>query len=452
MRRDVKRDAATAEVACRRPVKDVRDTDIPSSTIILAACAGISILALLPSGLLHIQFGQRTYLRDVLLFASTGCAALMSIAAVYANRVLLFLVAYCSWVSVVLLAAGGLTLSGFVGTALILKWFALWMVSAFWGYWTYERLGTRAMIPICIIVLCEIIVEACVGWLEIKTGNYFLTFGASEVTRFGVSMAISQEIEGVLRVRGLQRDVFQFANLMGLGSVIALSMAVIYRRRYVACALMGAISVFLFVTLLKSGGRSALFGVAFAVILSGLAAFTPTRWRWMALASGASAWGVVVFVTTVGIGPVTSFIVSLFRLSDFYGNVDSSYMRDAAWLSLWQTVAERGSSLLLGAPLTGFWVDKVTITDNWLIWNIYHAGMVIASGFIAFTVWTLTLVPSRTRIGVLLYALFGFLIGEGVARDAFFFFSSVVFFFVAGAAAAMRHELLRTGGRTGCTA
>ena len=258
-----------------------------------------------------------------------------------------------------------------------------------------------------------------------------------ETTAFGVMRGNDQLLEGKLRIHGLQRDVFSFANVMGMNAVAGMACFTVFRQPGVrlGSALWACAFGFMMVV---SGGRSALFGAFAAAVYAGYLLLAPAS----AAKNGRRyvvAWLVIaVVLSLIGVGKFTDFVGEQFLGGAHIGDSDSAYMRDNYWVKMRGDFIGQPLILLLGGPLVSLLDSKTDVmfhwADNQLLWNLYHIGIFGSLAFIYFFYKTLEHEPRETerltRQVLILFLVF--VVGEGIARESMTFIGCLPLFVLCG--------------------
>ncbi len=189
---------------------------------VLIISGWIITLLYLPSGMLHAIVGSLVYVRDLLL----GLHLIASI--VWLSRIRqLRWVAENSWViliSPVLLIPAVFDRSFTMEALRTCKWSLCWLDWFFLGFFLrMNRDWGRWFQLLVAVTLGELVVELLAGAIEWATGHYLFPTVWGERTSFGVLVGNDQVLSSELRVRGLQRDVFSFANLMAMSAVAGMA-------------------------------------------------------------------------------------------------------------------------------------------------------------------------------------------------------------------------------------
>lgn len=323
------------------------------------------------------------------------------------------------------------------GGLFVFKWVILWVDCALLGYIIkLEFDGPVAIRWLLILSLCYLTVEATAGFYELWTGSYLVDVDSEAESVFEHKLVRSEQLEGVIRVRGLQRDVFDFSNLMGVG-VLMSGIVVVYSSALlsrVVCLVLGLCYAYM---LVYGSGRSAVLGSAGALLV--LVGLNHRRKR--------ALWAKALIITAFSLGFLVLFLgigqlannVSKALFPEFYIlDSQSSYMRDDVWLGIWDKLNANSDISLLGAPVAKLFDDRISpfleSVDNIFLWTVYHSGLVGLSLWIVF-IWQFlseTLAGSIKREFTLFSSFMVFLLLEGCVRESFFFPSSLCFFFTSG--------------------
>jgi hypothetical protein len=389
-----------------------------------------------PSGLLHGVLGAVVYVRDLLL----GAHLLASLYWLGRKGSLPSVTRY-SWVFLitpVLLIPGVMDHNYTMEALRTCKWSVCWLdwivlghllrMNRHWGNWC------RVLGAVTLLLMGT---ELVAGFIEWQTGSYLFPTTWGEKTAFGVSRGYDQLLDGQMRIHGLQRDVFSFANVMGMNAVVGMACLTIFRQPGIR---LGAIvwTCAFGLMMVVSGGRSALFG-AFAaavylayLLLAPVSAAKNTR-RYVL------AWLIIaVVLSVVGVGKFTDFVGNQILAGSYVGDSESAYMRDAYWVKLRGDVVSQPMILLIGGPWTSLFDSKTAVmfhwADNQYLWNLYHigAGGTLAVMFFFYQVIELEPRESEraTRKALILFLVF--VAGEGIARESLTFIGCLPLFLLCG--------------------
>ncbi len=397
-------------------------------------------LLYLPSGFLHTLFGPITYVRDLLL-ALHLAVSILWLARIHQLR-------WCaqhSWVILVIpiVLIPALLNRDFTVEALrFFKWSLSWLdwillghflrLNKDWGSWFKWMVA---------ITGGELLAELVAGLVEWQTGKYLFPTAWGERTALGVLRGNDQLLEGRMRIRGLQRDVFSFSNLMAMSAVAGMVFLIITRTltgRIAAAFWIAAFGAMMVI----SGGRSALFG-AFAAAGYAVAALARPAWaerfsRWYVL-----AWvAITLTLSFVGVGKFTDVVGRLVFGGSHVGDSESAYMRDDAWAKMRGEFRDEPMILVGGAPFASILERKIDTmfhwADNQFLWNLYHTGLLGSLAIFIFFHQVLAPQP-RSEDWPMRHALVLFLcsvIGEGIARESMTFMGSLPLFILCGYASA----------------
>ena len=185
-------------------------------------------------------------------------------------------------------------------------------------------------------------------------------------------------LRGNIRIRGFQRDVFSFANLMAMSAVLGLALASVSReiwQRVLGFAWAAGFAVML----VLSGGRSALFGIFASALLSiaYIANNSLTR-RWAKVY--VLVWvGITVIISFAGVGQLTDQVSGMFLGKSRVGDSTSAYMRDDNWTNMMEAFEEEPIILITGGPFGSLLDSKIAPmfhwADNQFLWDTYHLGI-----------------------------------------------------------------------------
>jgi hypothetical protein len=389
-----------------------------------------------PSGLLHGVLGAIVYVRDLLL----GVHLILSLYWLGRKGHMNWVVQH-SWVFLItpLLLLPAVMDHNYTLEALrTCKWSFCWFdwillghllrMNRHWGQW-FKLLGILTLLMMC--------TELVAGFIEWQTGSYLFPTTWGETTAFGVMRGNDQLLEGKLRIHGLQRDVFSFANVMGMNAVAGMACLTVFRQP--ALRLGGVLWACAFgFMMVVSGGRSALFGAFAAAVYAGYLLLAP--------ASAAKnsrryvvAWLVIaVVLSLIGVGKFTDFVGEQLLGGAHIGDADSAYMRDNYWVKMRGDFISQPLILLLGGPLVSLLDAKTDVmfhwADNQLLWNLYHIGIFGSLAFIYFFYKILEHEPRETeRLTRQMLILFlVFVVGEGIARESLTFIGCLPLFVLCG--------------------
>ena len=238
-----------------------------------------------------------------------------------------------------------------------------------WGQWFKLLAG---------VTVVMMLVELVAGIIEWQTGQYLFPTTWGETTVFGVMEGNDQALEGKLRIHGLQRDVFSFANVMGMNAVIAMAYLTITRKPLqqvgAVCwaALFGGM-------MLVSGGRSALFGAFAAGVYTVLLLTVPALARKYGRRYVLAWVFIAIALSLIGVGKFTDFVGGDLMRGAYVGDSESAYMRDQYWVKMLADFRLQPLILVIGGPLTSVFDGHTNVmfhwADNQLLWNTYHLGV-----------------------------------------------------------------------------
>jgi len=388
-----------------------------------------------PSGLLHIFIGSGVYGRDLLLamhmllltmyFISIGqVRSLMK----YAWPIVFFVLFF--WP----LFQSRTQLKDLLIT---LKWYAMWIDWMGIGY----LIALKPRMPklataFCICCFLLILTDAAIGFREITTNHLVLPAESNEDTAAGVTAARNQTLEGSIRVQGLQRDVFSFGNLMGVGFATCLAMFLLRRGFFLRLTCIILTGFFGYVGF-NSGGRSVLFGMLLTGLFFVIAFFSARFFKQQSPKIMLIALVAEGIVGLIGIGQTLLTIVNGMGLHLTVLNLASSFERDAVWRERLATMADSPISFFIGMPSAyyiGISGDPINFVDNLPLWIFYHTGIV---GVVFFTIFFATMCRKRMAYlhpeGYLVFVFFMAMVwGEGLARDTLGMYSCLPMFAAAG--------------------
>ena len=391
-----------------------------------------------PSGILYFYFGSAVYLRDLALFAH-----------LLASILWLYRIGDLRWVlrqSAVLLLLPIFLIPAIADPEYrfealrTVKWTLFWLDWIFIGHFAFQLRRWDKWILIFIAgTAAELLLEWAVGFHEWRAGHFLFSTPTTwdEKTVFGVQAVKEETLGGAIRVRGFQRDVFSFANLMAMSSVIGLSFASISAAAWQKAAGF-AWAAFFAIMLVVSGGRSALFGIFASTILAGVYAVQPhfaRRWAkvyvlvWVLIA---------VTISFSGVGDLTDTISGAFLGKSHIGDSYSAYMRDENWRNMLDAFENYPVILMIGGPFSSLMESRVAPmfhwADNQFLWDTYHLGLAgsLAIGFYFFRVIRMGRAARRPIAMDVLYICLLLVMGEGIARESLTFMGCMPLFIVCG--------------------
>ncbi len=415
-------------------------------------CAGWAITLLyFPNGLMHEWLGSLVYVRDGLLILHLGGTVIFfgrsgRLRSFITNSWLLCLVP--------LFILPALFKSEYSIEAL-----TLWKWTAFWLDWILlgrllatQRNFTGVMWLLAGLTVFLLAADAAIGCYEWKTNKFFFPM-RGEVSPLGVPMGKDQHLVHHLRLKGLQRDVFSFANLMGLGCVLSLCLFVSLKnalQRYTALVISGMFALVIF----ASGGRSALIGTFAAGLLA--AAFTVDRLRMRRYSKHlAAVWlCLALAISLIGVGQITDVVSSSLIKGSYVGDSASAYARDRSWGNILTAIEHVPIVLFTGGPL-GSYIDSQVDpiyhwADNNYLWLVYHTSVIGLLGVVAYFRKVIGYHVSASREWgrdcCLLFLVF--VMGESIAREALTFIGCMPLFVACGFISdSHSRSLPATGGR-----
>jgi hypothetical protein len=403
----------------------------------------VNMVLFLPSGVLHYYLGPYVYIRDGLVFLHfiLACGFLT------ATRQISQIIKTYFWL--VLFAGVFLPLlnsedrNNLYNGIVALKWVVLWLDHAVLGYIIFHHFRCRQIVRWLVIILATyILFEALAGLYELRSGSYIFNVEPDAESAFGNMLMRSDTLEGVIRVRGFQRAIFQFANLMGVGVVLS---GIIFTSASgrIGKGLTVPFAVLCLGMLVFGGGRSSIFGTATAVAVFGILHFSKRRLVWSK--------GLVLVGIPLGLLSLIFGMSSLSKtLSDhifpglYFMGTESAFMRQENWMDIMGNIRSNPQILLVGAPWANMFDRTVPPfqvgVDNMYLWILYHGG-VLALIFWILLFWQFArdddYARSKTEF-VVCISFMAFLLSEGFVRESFFFPSSLCFFFVSGMLVASR--------------
>ncbi len=395
------------------------------------------MLTYFPSGLLHFYMSVAVYLRDIF---AVGHLILCFVFFHLRGELREILRRYSILLLVPFFLLPAIFYHQYTLEALrTIKWSILWLDWIFVGYLAfYNRNWDECFKIFLAITLLELLIEAGVGMYEWHTNEFLFSPPWGEKTALGVLEVSDLRLIGHVRVRGLQRDVFSFANLMAMSATCGLVYAVSFARS-VGEKLLGYVwAAFFAIPLVLSGGRSALFGIFAAVILALALTFDPVRVRRFAKAY-LLLWVLIgLSISLVGVGSLTESIGSGLFGGSHIGDSTSAYMRDDNWRNILSAFATTPLILIIGGPFASLLDSSVAPmfhwADNQFLWDLYHLGIAgfLGVGFYFFVVVkkSSTRGDPRAMDALILFLLL--VIGEGIARESLTFMSCGPVFVACG--------------------
>ena len=410
----------------------------------------IIVLLYLPSGMLHAVVGNFVYARDILL----GLHLAASVFWLARNQQLRW-VAENSWVILItpillIPAVLDLNLTPNGGTISMealrtCKWSLCWLdwfclgvflrMNHDWGKWFQV---------VVLVTIGWLVIELLAGVYELSTGQYLFPTVWGQRTAFGVLVGNDQYLGSEHRIRGLQRDVFSFANLMAMSAVAGMACLTITRRVVVqvGAALWTIIfSILMFV----SGGRSALFGALAAAIYTVSILLFRQRMRrfgrryvliWLLIG---------IALSLLGVGRFTDWISDNLLGGAHYGDPNSAYMRDTYWVQMLAAFRHSPIILVIGGPFASLLDHSIARmfhwADNQFLWNLYHLGIAgfLGVAFYFFRVLQVADEWSEPHIFDTLILFLLLVLGEGIARESLTFMGCVALFITCGYVIASDH-------------
>lgn len=397
----------------------------------IAVLCTVGIFMQLMGAWANLYLGKFAYLRDIYVGGLVCIGIALDKQFLRNGTVRLFLV-FVAFLTGLMIIAGA---RGFLVPALtVAKWEILWVASLFCGFRMSRLFGRRAITIVMLVLVGYCALEAMAGLWEYKRGMYLFNFYEGEETAIGREIAVSQKIEGALRIRGTQRSVFVFANLMATAAIASLTLMMLQGRRQFIRRLVFISMFFVFSAMLfASGGRSGILGLGMALLWYMIVSIFRRNVARYGAALVAISWVIVAVIAFCGIGPLVEAAVNAIKLDSPIGNVSSSYGRDIVWKTLVDRWGSNPVAWFFGMPVGGTNFDYlVSFADNWVIWLLYHTGVI---GLSIWVLWNISIGKKIFLYGDLgasaaLWA--GLLTGESIARESFFFFSSLMFFFILG--------------------
>ena len=389
-----------------------------------------------PSGLLHYLLGPKVYARDILMVLHLSATLAWLGSMRHGSRIL-----RGTWMLVVplLLLLPGLNRFLDPRSDTFIKWFVQWFDYIVIGYLLALRgVDGKSVRLFCILTLGIVAADYLTGFYEWRTGHYVIPIKWNEETAMGIILAAEGSLRGYIRLRGLQRDVFSFANMMAMGCISALATACLASRapwtRIISMAAFAAFGWLLFVC----GGRSSFAGIVAAALLAAALFVYPDLPRPALNTYLFVVTSVALVISYYGVGAITETVGSTLLANTHIGDSESAFMRDETWRDFFDRIEQYPSILVAGAPIAALFSKRISaiveVADNQFIWSLYHFGIVGSLAFAAFFYRCLRMwVQGAARAAHLVLVLFLLmLVGDGVARESLFFLCSLPAFVACG--------------------
>ena len=417
----------------RAPLDPSQDTALGP----LILTGWVVALSYLPSGLLHAMLGDIVYARDLAL----AVHLLVSVAWLIKLRQFRW-VAQQNWfvllTPLLLLPA----LPNHFYTVEVLrtaKWNFAWLDWIILGH--FIRLDRKWRAEYALLFWVTVIMlgaEWAAGVYDWVSGDHLIKETWGEKTVFGVSRMFDETIGGRIRVRGLQRDVFSFANIMAVNAVAGMACLTFARKSaHQFAALLWALAFG--AMMVVSGGRSAIFGVLaafiYTVVIFAYPRVTARFGRRYVL-----VWvGIAITLSLVGVGKFTDFVGNTLLGGSYVGDAESAFMRDNFWTQMLSDFIHEPLILLMGGPAAALLDARVDPmfhwADNQILWNVYHLGIAGAVAFPFLFYKVLRPDPldgeqNKVRQVVILFLVF--VTGEAIARESLTYIGVLPLFVLCG--------------------
>jgi|GEM_PF-6755641 len=397
---------------------------------------GTGIAALYePSGLLHTFIGSGVYGRDLLLGMHLMLLIMYFISIEQFKPFIK--VAWPIIIFALFFSPLFQSRSQLKDLLITLKWYAIWLDWMGVGYLIALRPRMPRLAVACLVLTyLFVFTDACIGFKEIKTNHLVLPAEANEDTAAGVTASRSQTMDGNIRAQGLQRDVFSFGNLMGVGFTTCLCIVALRRGFFTRASCLAMAAFFAYVGLF-CGGRSVLFGMMLVSLLFIVAMYSSGYFKLYASRIMGTAIAVEGIVACIGIGYTLLYVITALNLHLTVLNLDSSFERDQVWRERLGLMFDYPISTLIGMP-SAFYVarngDPINFVDNLPLWIFYHTGII---GVVFFTVFFAKMCRRKLAYlhpsGYLVFIFFmGLVWGEGLARDTLGMYGCLPMFGAAG--------------------
>lgn len=417
----------------REPVESAQDAALRP----LIISGWVVALTYLPSGLLHATLGDLVYARDLAL----GLHLLISLGWLIRHRQFKW-VAQHDWFIVItpLLLLPALANHFYLVEALrTSKWNFAWLDWIILGHFIRLDQKWREEYEFLFWVTFIMIgAELAAGIFDWVSGDHLIKETWGEKTVFGVSRMFDETIGGRIRIRGLQRDVFSFANIMAVNAVGGMVYLLFARKSGRQLAAVLWIVVF-GAMMCVSGGRSAIFGV-FAALVYTVIVFAYPRVSARFGRRYVLVWvGIALTLSLVGVGKFTDFVGSTLLGGSYVGDSESAFMRDDFWRQMLTDFIQEPKILIAGGPAAALVDTRIDPmfhwADNQFLWNVYHLGIVGAVAFTFLFYKVLRPEPRDGQQGKVRQALILFLvfvIGEGIARESLTYIGCLPLFVFCG--------------------
>ncbi len=431
----------------------------PESMARLLIFSGWAVLLLyFPSGLLHSWTGAYVYLRDLLLVMHLFA----SLVYLGKNGQLNSLLSKCWPLGLVpLFLLPSLFISDIrVEMGGYIKWSFIWLDSIILGRLISQHFSwNRAAVILSILTAMTLLADLGTGFYEWKnnvfaipmTGqlspmgvvlgkDHYLVDSSKKkytVERSGFVAKVRLEAPRVQRIKGLQRDVFSFANLMGMAVVGGICLLISVPNNGVRTAAGAWVCLFSFM-LYNSGGRSAFIGVGAAGLLGGGLLLAPEALR-SHFSKIVFGWLLIgLFISFFGIGEFTEWFSSHFMSNTAIGNSGSAYDRDVNWQGVRSAIAEVPIVLFTGSSLGSMIDSRVQPVFHWAdnnyLWLLYHGSFISLAGLILYFRNALSRPLPSSRLWskdcLLLFLLY--VMGEAIARESLSFLGCIPLFIACG--------------------
>ncbi|MDQ8188164.1 hypothetical protein [Pelagicoccus sp. SDUM812002] len=391
-----------------------------------------------PSGYLHSLLGGGVYLREAFVL----CVLLMNVFHFFKMSVghsyifLFFVVLGMIYIGLVCLFYNVFIVVE-IGSLVVIKWVFYW----FWAL-TFGLLGcSRSKVWLCFVLsvflLC-CVAEAGVGLFERISGEYFIASQGDNLTLAGNQLNKENVMfePGLIRVKGFQRDVFTYCNVLLLGCCVAVHLGCLFRKPAILLCLAALVSYFI-VSIAVSGGRSSLFG-CLALMLAVLVWLVSGLFKkWIITVPIAMVLFSFVF-SVFGFGGVLEFTSEQIFGGSAFGDLQSADMRERIWDRYWENLVGDTSKFIFGDLLVGLIsADSfaVEFVDNQLLWMWVYFGFVGVLFYIFLMVgvpFRVSQVQSDSSGLLVVVCVVSAISAEGIARESIFFPSSIFLFFVVG--------------------
>ncbi len=401
----------------------------------LLASGWAILLLYFPSGWLHHSAGAYVYLRDILLalhlFASCIYLQKNGQFISFASKAWLLALTPLFILPALFSANTRVEMGAYI------KWFFIWIDCIILGRLVAQQFSWHLSAKIlAILTALLLLTDLGTGFYEWKNDTFVIPMHG-QLSPMGVEMGKDITLKKFKRIKGLQRDVFSFANLMGMAIVLGICIAISVEN--IGVRMLSALWIALFAFMLyNSGGRSAFLGVGPAGLIGiGLIASPEIIRRHFSKI--AAAWlAIGLLMSFIGIGEFTDWFSSHTLKGSHIGDATSAYMRDDNWEGVRNAIAHVPIVLFTGSPLGSMIDSRVQAIYHWAdnnyLWLLYHGSLISLAGLILYfrNVLARPIPTSRlwSKDCLLLFLLY--VMGEAMARESLSFLGCMPLFIACG--------------------